>query len=300
MKKDYESQIKLSEIVGVPKKGIIFSDLDGVWFDEDTNFAPPQLRELDVVQEARDAGYLLVLVSDTGPSALARFAQELNFDPLIIGENGAVISLPTQGIAQYLTPLKPFFDKYKIDAIQALLANNPDSYIVVGDATAMVRPGGMGRLPAQKDVYLINTARECSFGAYTRVTDTDGRLTVRDSKTQATEELLKKLLKERQRTDLVCKRYDALGSCLVKDPTIKKSTAVKWVIEQFPATLAYYMIGDTSNDSMEPLNGRVIPCAVGNANDGFKKEVLATQGIVAPDSIANGANYIIREILRKG
>lgn len=299
MRKEEKQPIGLKELLGVPKKGIIFSDLDGVWFDENANFASPAPSDLEIIQEAQAAGFWVVLTSDTGSQGLSSFAQELGCSPVVIGENGALIYLPREGIKQYLTPLKPFFDEYKIKAIEALRKNNPDASIIRGDATAIIKAddlkGKTGEL-----IYVINETRECSFGVYTRVTDTRGRAVVDDERTTKTENTLRTLL-EGLNNGVIAKRYPAIGSCLVKDPTIIKCKAVEWFINQFPSPLSFYMIGDMINDSMESIAEKVSTCAVGNATEEMKIVARKTGGIIAPESaiIAKGANYIIRQILQR-
>lgn len=298
---EIEREIDFTEILGVPKKGVIFSDLDGVWLDEDNNFASSPSYDLDILQKAQDAGYWLVLVSDTGSSRLASFAAELSFDPVVVAENGAVIYIPAQNLKQYLSPLKLFFNSYRQAVIKKLIGQNPKASIFIGDATELVRSGNPFPF-LNSTAYLINSARECSFGVYTRSIDSSGNLLIDDAKTQETERLLITLLDdELDMTGLVCRRYPSLGSCLVKDPSIVKWKAIQRIIKQLPSNLKYYMIGDTINDSMEQISNRVATCAVGNASAQLKTVAAASGGIVAPDdlTIAKGANYIIRKILQK-
>ncbi|MCL4374798.1 hypothetical protein M1523_02965 [Patescibacteria group bacterium] len=293
---DQEESINIPELLGVPKRGIIFSDLDGVWFDEGANFAAAPKRDLAVISEAKTAGYWVVLVSDTGSDGLAAFARELACSPMVIGENGAVFYLPDVGLKQYFIKARPFFSAFRSKATEALKTNSPSSRVVAGDATAMVRTNQITGIPGEL-VYLINTTRECSYGVYTRRADQRGRLVVDDQLTRQTKAVLNRQLGSN--SQLVCKRYPQLGSCLVKDPTVNKPNAVRQVIDQLPAGLSYYMIGDSSADSMTALGGQITTCGKNNASDELKDAARTTNGLVAASSLplAAGANYIIRQIL---
>lgn len=298
--KDQETNLNLKKILGTPTQGIIFSDLDGVWFDENNNFSSPPLSDAQAIKRAQEAGYWVILVSDTGAEGLSSYAQELATNPVVIGENGAVIYLPTQGIKEYLTPLQLFFSKYREKAVEALAAEQPTAAIFQGDATSFIKSQAYSPFPGRTN-YLVNTTRECSFGVYTRIADNKGNLVIDDSQTEQTEQILRNLLGDNT-NNLACKTYPQIGSCLVKDQTVIKPTAVDWFISQFPSSLFFYMIGDTINDSMEGLNGKVKTCAVGNADAALKSAAQRTQGIIAPDTltIARGASYIIDRIIQKG
>lgn len=299
--KDSESQLRLPEILGVPKRGIIFSDLDGVWFDEERNFAPPDPTDVAILQKARNLGYWLVLNSDTAADTLASFAGTLGFDPLVIAENGAIISLPKRRIKEYLSPHKPFFYHYRINVLIKLAEENPNEAIYMGDATPLIQ-AGTRIVGSNCRAYLINSARECSLGVYTRMIGADGQLLINDAETQRTEALLNELLhKAPERAVLTCRRYPNLGSCLVKDLNQTKWQAVHWIINQFPGNLSYYMLGDSIYDSMEPLANQVVTCAVGNASEELKAVALRTGGILAPQQalVAKGADFIIKQILEQ-
>lgn len=300
--KEARNKLKISEILGIPKKGIIFSDLDGVWLDENNNFSSPNSSDLSILEKAREAGYMLVLNSDTAAETLTLFSKELGFDPFVIGENGAVVYLPNQGIKEYLSSMKPFFDRFKPKVIQAIVKTNSQAALFVGNATPFLKQTNFFP-PSQKTAYLINTTRECSIGVYTRTIQEDGTLKIDDQKTQYTEYLLNFLLEsKKEKEELMCIRYPNLGSCLVKQPTLTKWKAVKWVIDQFPPGLSYYMIGDTIYDSVESLGQLATTCAVGNASAGLRESVLRSGGILAPQdlTIAQGANFIIKQILERG
>lgn len=305
MMKDFtepQLALNLAEILGIPKRGIIFSDLDGVWFDESNNFAFPDPKDLVILQEAQDAGYWIVLNSDTGSEALATFAKNLGANPLVIAENGAVVYLSQQGIKEYFSPFKPFFSDFRQEVVLTLMKKYPQAAIFYGDATAFIQ--AEGSLPGSNPLaFLVNAARECSLGIYTRLKDENDKLTVSDLQTQETETTLKFLLGNRPERDLlICKNYPLIGSCLVKDPKQTKWQAVNRLINQFPPTLSFYMIGDALADSMEPITEKVTTCAVGNANNDLKTVARKTGGIVAPENltIAKGANYIVQQILKGG
>ncbi|MFH1833293.1 MAG: HAD hydrolase family protein [Candidatus Levyibacteriota bacterium] len=302
MNKDKETEkLKLSEILGIPKKGIIFCDLDGVFFDEENNFASPNPSDLAILDEAKNAGFWIVLNSDTGVSALASFGQQLGCTPLVIGENGAVIYAPNQRIKEFLSSDKQFFDQYRKEVVENLI--DPENTIILGDATSLIKNQQRLEIPGSM-LYVVNTARDCSFGVYTRRFDENGILVVDDKRTKQTEELLKNLLSKNGREkDLSCKRYPVLGSCLVKNPRIKKTLGVKYIIGQMPKGLSYFMIGDTINDAiMYGLEDKVRTCAVGNATEELKDMVSQNGGIIAPNQfgLAKGVTFIIANILGGG
>lgn len=311
MDKDREIKLNLPEILGIPKKGIIFSDLDGVWFDENANFSSPAPEDLAIIQEAKNAGYWVVLNSDTGAIPLAKFATELDCSPLVIGENGMVIYAPTVDSKEFLVPIRPLFDEFRQLAIAELTSfgtlSGEGSLVINDDATAIIRKDPKVPYP-ETPLYLINAMRECSFGVYVRFIDKNGKMRIDEKRTKQTETILNALIMDitTRRSDenviLTCKRYDTVGSCLVRDPRVYKARAVGKVIQQMPSTLNYYMIGDSTNDAMDFLGGKVTTCAVGNANSRLKQISLRSGGIVAPANlrVAQGANYVIREILMKG
>lgn len=306
--KEREGKLQLPEILGVPKKGIIFSDLDGVWFDEKANFASPPHKDLAIIQEAKEAGYWVVLNSDTGASPLARYSQELGCSPLVIAENGMVTYAPSAGIKEFFVPIKSLFDEFKTDAA-AILASQSNSIIIMGDATAIVREDPI--IPYENStVFLINDMRECSFGVYIRSTDQFGKMDVDTELTDKVKIMMDKLSRNAMtkwsssNVLLACKSYPEVGSCLVRDPRVYKAQAVAGMIAQFSEPLDYYMIGDSLGDAMDfPIVGsRVTTCAVGNADPRLKEIATRTGGIVAPEDsrISKGANYIIQNILQRG
>lgn len=296
-----QTQMTLPEILGVPTKGIIFSDLDGVWFDEANNFSAPNSETLAILKEAKEAGFLLVLNSDTAPATLAQFAKELGFDPAVIGENGSIIAVPEKGWTEYVSPLKNFFTKLRQQVVLEIMQREPSAAIIVNDATPFIRSGALIQGTSKK-TYIINTARECSLGIYTRGIRSDGSLYIYDQMTRQTQNFLNELLSSQSPTqDVACFSYPTLGSSLVKPTSAAKWIAVKNIVEQFPQSLSYFMLGDRIYDSMEPIADKVVTCAVGNADDALKAAVRRTNGIIAPENltIANGANYLIREIIKR-
>lgn len=300
-KPDFLSSLDLPKILGRPYRGIIFSDLDGVWLDEQNNFAFPRPETLESIRLARERGYWVVLNSDTAPETLANFAAQLGANSWVIAENGGVISVPKVG-SWYLSAVAPFIATLRSAAIELLADQKINASIWQGDATPFIQRGE--KIPSTSEgqvAYLINTMRTCSIGIYTRVIGPDGSLRIDDVQTQQTEDILNNILtKQNLQATLVCRRYPNLGSCLIKDPTIIKASAVKRIIEQFGRGLSYWMIGDRVYDSMKVLGRAVLVGAVANADAELKTEA-ADQGIVSPagKTIADGANYIIREILRK-
>lgn len=301
-KPELSSSFDLPKILGKPKRGIIFSDLDGVWFDEANNFSQPAPDLLRSISLAQKSGFWVVMNSDTAPTTLERYANSLGANGWVIGENGGVIYLPDEG-NWYLSPAAPLIETLRNDLLNGLSDQPNKPYIWQGDATPFIQRQGelTDGIPGQV-AYLVNTARTCSIGIYTRVIGPDGILGIDDLKTKQTEDVLKAVLaKQNIQETLVCKRYPNLGSCLIKDPLINKSTAVERIVEQFGVDFSYWMIGDRVYDSMSELTGVVRVGAVGNADLGLKTEALDNLGIVAPPdkTIASGADFIIREILRR-
>lgn len=303
-----EGKLLLPEILGVPKKGIIFSDLDGVWFDEKANFASPPPEDLAVIQEAKDAGYWVVLNSDTGTSPLARYSEGLGCTPLVIAENGMVTYAPSAGIKEFFVPIKSLFDEFKKNAADMLVTQD-NSVVVLGDATTIVRENPI--LPYENStVFLINDMRECSFGVYIRSADQFGKMKINIELTNQVKIMLDKLSQNTMRkwsdnnTLLSCKGYPEVGSCVVRDPRVYKARTVAKMITQFSDPLDYYMIGDSLGDAMDfqCVGNRVTTCAVGNADPRLKQIATRTGGTVAPEDsiISKGANYIIKNILQRG
>lgn len=279
-------------------KGVIFTDLDGVWFDEENNFAPPIPSSLEMVKKAQKQGYVFVLNSDTGADALASFRQELGFTGPVIAENGAVIGYPSKKEKEYLAlDLRSVCRKIQTGFIDEIRFQSPERGFFIGDATQFIRLNN--RLStANPIVYLVNTARECSIGIYTRKVNNDGSLGINDSLTQRTQEILQTLIPSA--SQLICKRYPLIGSCLVKNPKIVKTQGIKALLPYIPNSTPCWMIGNAIADSMQEIP-RITTCAVGNADLKLKEIVLASLGIQAPDelTISNGAQYIIEQILKK-
>lgn len=303
-----EGKLRLPEILGVPKKGIIFSDLDGVWFDEKANFASPPPEDLAIIQEAKETGYWVVLNSDTGASPLARYSQELGCSPLVIAENGMVTYAPSAGIKEFFVPIKSLFEEFKKNAAD-MLEFQDNSVVILGDATAIVREDPL--IPYKNNaVFLINDMRECSFGVYIRSTDQFGKMNIDTELTNQVKIMMDKLSRNAmtkwssRNLLLVCKSYPEVGSCLVRDPRVYKAQAVAGMIAQFSEPLEYYMIGNSLGDAMDfqCVGNRVTTCAVGNADPRLKEIATRTGGIIAPEDsrISKGANYIIQNILQRG
>ena len=293
--------LNLPEILGRPKRGIIFSDLDGVWFDESRNFAPPQPEFVKSIALARKSGFWVVLNSDTAPQTLADYANTLGANRWVIAENGGVIFVPKNGYWFSNPSVAEKTASFQEMAVKLLTQRNPESFVWKGDATPFIQ--SESPLPEASHgqiVYLINTARITSVGIYTRKASSKGILTIDATETQNTEVLLQNIIQQQNlQTSLVCKRYPEIGSCLVKDPRINKSDAVRYVIDQYGDTLSYWMVGDTVNDSIILKNGLIRIGAVGNAVMQLKNAAVQSGGIVAPSLIAEGADFIIRKILEK-
>lgn len=292
----------LSEILGKPKRGIIFSDLDGVWFDEGKNFAPPSPEKTDVIKLARQKGFWVVLNSDTAPETLTQFASLLGADTWVIAENGGIVSIP-QRDSWYLSQAARLIPELRAAAIENLMTQTAVAHLWQGDATPFIQRGEKLADAVEGQVaFLVNTARICSIGIYTRKVLQGGVLGIDDDLTRLTEATLESALTEKGlKETLVCKRYPNLGSCLVKDPSVTKATAVQLVIDQMGPDLSYWMIGDRVFDSMKPVAGKVRIGAVGNADMDLKVEADENQGVVAPSNktVADGAEWIIAEILRR-
>lgn len=284
------------------ERGIIFSDVDGVWLDESKKFAFPNPQNLRILNEARKAGFRLILNSDTGAQTLASFADRLGFDTdLVIAENGGVIYSPQEKTSEYLSPFAPTFKPLRKRFEEVLISQAPEALVFLGDATRFIQetvtlPGFSGTF------YAINGTRETSFGVYTRYVAKSGKMEVIDELTERTELMLAEILSTfPEGRVLSLRRYPIVGSCLVRDPNLRKSTAVERVINRRPSDLIYFMLGDTEADSMETLAPRVITCAVGNATPILKEVVIRTNGIQAPDNLVidRGARYIISQIIER-
>lgn len=301
---EQDNQLRLPELIGTPPVGIIFCDLDGVFVEDNAQFTKtPGLRR-STVEAVKQAGYWLVFNSNTGADLLTEKAGEYGFDKkLVIGENGAVISLPEAKIKEYLSPSKPFFDKFRPDVTEIIRQTYPNADIFTGDATSFVQKNT--RIQSSADyIYLINSTRECSIGIYVRSIDMNGNLRTDQDATEDLRLLLTNQLAQTPEKDkLVCKAYPEVGSCLVRDPNINKVNAVRWVMNQYLEGLEYYMIGDTTNDDMTSLGkNRIMTCAVGNGDYWLKVAIQRTGGIVAPMNrrFADGAEYILGQILKGG
>lgn len=287
------SDLNLLEILGCPKKGIIFSDLDGVWFDESQNFAPPEAGLTASITWAQEAGFWVILNSDTAPVTLSNYATSLAANEWVIAENGGIIYIPRVGywaLSLYSSKIK----EIRTQAIERLRQLDPLAYVWQGDATPFIQQKKtLSDAAAGQTAYLVNTSRITSVGIYTRKVSPDGQLVVDDGETQKTEQSLLSLLDKRNlSTVLRCKRYPEIGSCLIKDPSVNKADTVNRIVTQYGAALSYWMLGDTTNDIIPPP---VRLGAVGNADFQLKSQAE----IVAPQKIAEGADFIIRKILEK-
>jgi hydroxymethylpyrimidine pyrophosphatase-like HAD family hydrolase len=301
MNPEIKNTMNLPDILGRPTRGIIFSDLDGVWFDEENNFARPNPILTESISRAREQGFWVVLTSDTAPTTLIQYAKELNATPWVIAEKGSVIYIPDMGY-KILSKNSSVIPKIKQDIIQALQDRPNNARVWQGDATPFVQDNQtLPDLTTGQIVYLMNATRISSIGIYTRRVSEEGTFIIDDTETQNTKAILQNILDKYELTNTFqCKSYPTVGSCLIKDPTIKKSDAIKQIIETYGPTLSYWMIGDTQNDSMKALNGLVRVGAVGNAEKSLKEEAQEN-GIVAPRQNTNalGADFIIKTILKK-
>lgn len=279
-------------------RGVIFTDLDGVWFDEDNNFAPPPKEALQAIKTTQDAGFVFIMNSDTGVDALINFSKELGFIGPIIAEKGSAIVWPSINFEQLLFPnSKKICSRIRSDFIK-IMENRPDRQLWGGDATQFLRQNSTFDAELGKILYLINNSRKCSVGVYTRKIGANQTMIVDNSLTQETQQILANLIPN---NDLCfyCKAYPNLGSCLVKSNQFSKVAGVSELLKYIPKTTPCWMIGDRVVDSMAELGNRIVTCAVGNAEAELKLIAQATNGIIAPNNLIleQGAQFIIQQII---
>lgn len=285
--------IKKTEFIKSPPMGIIFTDLDGVWFDESRNFAAPPSKDLEVIKEAEKNGYLFILNSDTGGDALFEFGDQLGIkSDIVIAEGGAYIQ-KRDGNREFLIDkeIKNQIDALKLKLTELFTSQN--RYFYAGDATAFIRNTQLPLNSVPYPFYLINLSRICSLGIYTRKV-VQGNMTVDDNLTEDMLLLLSNFIGNS--SPLKVKKYPSIGSCLVKsNPPPEKSSAVKRFLEVTGYQGPCYMIGDRISDSMSLLTNQVKLCAVGNAEDQLKTQA----DFVTPSElqISKGAAYIVKQII---
>lgn len=286
------------ELIGQPK-GIIFSDLDGVWFDESNNFAGPSPDNLLSLKKAQNKGYLFILTSDTGAKGLFTYTDELGIkSPLVIAEAGICIQ-GANGLREILVDpeIENIIKKFRSDFIKNC-ETIPGSEFLTGDATSLIRRGRIKYTPLNKNNYpffAINTVRNFSFGVYSRIVK-DNKLTIDESFADNTYETLSRITNEYSNLRLT--RYPQFGSCLVRPyPRPDKAAAIKRLLDLTGYQGPCYMIGNEVTDSMKKLSGRVTTCAVGNANFELKQQA----DFITPENltVSYGADYIVRNIINK-
>ncbi len=283
------------ELINQPQ-GIIFSDLDGVWFDENSNFSTPPLENLSSLKAAQNNGFLIVLTSDTGAEGLFKYTEELGIEsPLVIAEGGICIQSKSGAIEVLVEPAtRGIIKKLRADFIKRC-ENTQGIDFFIGDATSLIRKGFLD-YASTKDDYpflAINAVRTYSLGVYSRRVK-QGKLLVDENLTDETYEALAQMTSGCP--NLQIKKYPQLGSCLVRPyPRPDKATAVERLLELTSYQGPCFMIGNEIADSMKKTSGRVVTCAVGNADAGLKQQA----DFVAPENftVSYGADFIVRKII---
>ncbi|MEO6508663.1 MAG: HAD hydrolase family protein [Patescibacteria group bacterium] len=285
-----ENQSYLKELVA-NKKGVIFSDLDGVWFDEANNFAPPSQDALETIQSAQEAGFLIVLNSDTGAQALYEFGEELGIQKTaLIAEGGSYIQMQDGRVESLVDErVKDVMKRLRGELVQYLIDQGND--VLVGDATAFIRGG---QLPPKSngELFLINARRQMSVGLYSRVVE-NGQLVVDCNQNDRSFQRLSSLVPD---IDVVVRQYPNIGSCLVKpQQQVTKAQAVERFLDLSGYQGPCYMFGDRIMDSMASLRGRVKTCAMGNADLELKEQA----DVIAPRElqVSDAARYILKGII---
>lgn len=281
-------------------RGIIFTDLDGVWFDEENNFAPPKAEVLQTIGMATSQGFVFILNSDTGADALLKFREELGFNGPVIAEKGAVIAWPEKETKDYLFPeIKPLCKLIEAKFIQTIRSQLPQQSLFIGDAYQLIR--SQNQYPQTNPVmYLVNSARECSVGIYSRIIDSNGNLTLDDLLNAETQNILENLIPPNN-LELLCYSYPNLGSCLVKSKQFSKVLGAQQILKLIPPSIPCWMTGDRPADSMVSIQNRVTSCAVGNADAQLRQDVAQTGGIQTPQelTVSQAAHYIVEQIIGK-
>lgn len=265
-------------------KGIIFSDVDGVWLDEANNFAFPDKNSLEAIVIAQSQGYAIVLNSDTGGESLLQLSREMGItSDICIAENGSyvrnendVLMIQEPDPTMLMTELRTLFAE--------ILSSS--GTVWQGDATRAVRKR---ELKNDSPLFLINTSRQCSVGVYAR----QSGMTIDSDLTGDLFRIISEICSER--IDIDISQYPQIGSCLIRTTSRpSKADAVSRLLELSGFGGPCFMIGDSLADDMSSLDKRVITCAVGNASRELKSVADITDETAVLDRSAGEIiNYII-------
>lgn len=265
-------------------KGIIFSDVDGVWLDEQNNFAFPDSKNLEAIVQAQSQGFVIILNSDTGGESLLQLSKELGItSDLCIAENGSYIQRGPDVLMVQQPDARGLMSELRTQVAEILSASGT---IWQGDATRAIRNESINN---RNPLYLINTSRQCSVGIYARQSGMRVDQTLTDLVYQSMTEAGNGI------NDIEISQYPAIGSCLVRSANRpSKADAVSVLLSQTGFNGPCFMIGDTVADNMSSLSGTVTTYAVGNATDELKANA---DFIESTGTIDQSAAIIINSII---
>ncbi|QQS43796.1 HAD hydrolase family protein [Candidatus Roizmanbacteria bacterium] len=265
-------------------KGIIFSDVDGVWLDETKNFAFPDNNSLEAILRAQSQDYVFVLNSDTGGESLLQLSREMGItSDLCIAENGSYIQTENDVWMIQEPDPRTFMSGLRIRFAEILSSSGT---VWQGDATRAVRKR---ELKNDSPLFLVNTSRQCSVGIYAR----QAGMTIDRDLTESVYQTVTKVCSDVQGVEI--SQYPEIGSCLVRTTNRpSKADAVSRLLELSGFGGPCFMIGDSMADAMRSLDKRVITCAVGNASPELKTNAdVINETAVLDRSTAEIINSII-------
>jgi hydroxymethylpyrimidine pyrophosphatase-like HAD family hydrolase len=260
---------------------LVLFDVDGTLIDTDYNLTVPDEEFLAVIREAQDHEVMIGLCSDSATITLMQWSSRLALNGPIVAERGATVS--TVDETWVLDPLKTaWFSDLRAAFVVRLMAEFPESTIMVGDATAFVKDRPSKALTEQ--IIAVNGFRTSSFSFFARQLNTDRTKMIPDvDRLEVAAEIVREIVSELGRDgDLLTWDFNVTsGILIVHSMDTSKGRGVASLIDRLKPELTV-MVGDGPSDYLGI--GEVIQCAVANADPRYKQK----------------ADYVARESLTRG
>jgi len=271
---------------------LVLIDLDNTLIDFNYRLTVPKEIFCEEVRELSNQDVCLGLCSDSAVITLRYWADYLAIKGPIVAERGAVIWTLPQG-EKIMNPgetnwLREFRDYF----VTAVTRNFPDSTVMIGDATRIVKEGCIGA-PFMQKIFVINSFRVASFSFFAckfrSVLEPDPELLK-----QASTVVSKTLAKYgKNKKGLFWDENPLSGVLIVHVSTTGKGMGVSELVNQLKPEQTV-MIGDSMSDFLDlPY---VTQYAVGNASLDYKSRA----SFVASRPLTEGVIECLQNVCKGG
>jgi len=272
----------------VMPKRIILIDLDLTLIDRDYRPTIPVALFTDQSSRILASDDLIGLISDSPYKTLQQWMDTFRFNGPIVAEKGALIVWPS-GQLYETQQRKIDWDMLKAKISFSISEQFVDALVIEEYYLSFFESNK--RIPTGSSlVVLINPYRRYSFGIHVRMVDQKGRLVQNNRLFNQVYKTAMAVVAQENIVPLLDIDSNPMYSVLIlADKTVNKDLAIPVLREQYPGR-EIIAIGDGASDmSLKGVVDKL--CAVGNAQDDFKK----VADIVAVNDITAG----VLEILQK-